>query len=158
MTRVVVAQYRGISTISSAVRFQTRSVWSHSALYNLDTGEVAEALANKNAWTISKSLSENHTPGTVVDLFTVPGLDEDGAWVEALSYEGIPYDYRAIWRFISRRPFADNGRLFCSEGVSMICDHNGVRLQNKPHWEMAPEHVGISPLLKPYQTVLTYVV
>lgn len=153
--KVLIAQFQGISIPSEGVKFQTRSKWSHSALVNTETEQCAEALFGNRGWTISDTIHQNHAPGTVVDLFYVPGLDEEGAWQMALDLEGTPYDHRAIVRFVTRKPFHENGKLFCSEGVAWICREKGVILQHKPDWEMAPEHVGISVAIKYLTTVVT---
>ena len=154
-----IALYQGTSWISRAIRWQTRSLYSHAA-FLADDGSVIEAW--QPCVRMVSSLSEQHNPGTVVDIFEFidPLTDEQDQklWERALEDRGIPYDYVAILRFISRRPEDDraNEKLFCSEQVFSRCQMVGRQLLARTEpWRVPPDWISRSPLLRLAGSVVT---
>jgi hypothetical protein len=120
------AQFKGVSRVSKAIRLLTRSEYSHTALLFDDAawrtaqamgkagwepknlkfmrpGSVVEAWHNPSAVANSPDISTLHSPGTPVDIFR---LNEPFAFAgeEALiryldSIIGIPYAFRDVLRF-----------------------------------------------------------
>jgi uncharacterized protein YycO len=150
-----ILQYKGTSLISWGIRFQTRSKYSHSAIW-LDDGTVVEA------WTHGvrrvDTPSEDHTPNTEVDIFSINyDFDQAKAQLFALDQIGKKYDYWAIPRFISRRDEPADDKWFCSELVAASCHDGGCDLlhPSMPHGHISPRDIGMSPLLVFERTIVT---
>jgi hypothetical protein len=165
-----IALYQGISLISRAIRWQTRSQYSHAALL-LDDGSVIEAwqpevrhvLPCAPGGTVDSlsSLSEQHTPGTVVDIFEFNCAlsEEENLRLEYFAKQdiGIPYDYRGVSRFVTR--FGNGpkrGHLFCSEQVFWRCKQIGRPLLDRTEaWRVPPDWIARSPHLNLTKTITT---
>jgi uncharacterized protein YycO len=137
-----IALYQGKSWISRAIRWQTRSQYSHAA-FLLDDGSVIEAWQPCVRWVIPderaelSALSKQHTPGTVVDIFefVCPLTAEENRKLEYFAKQDVntPYDYRSIIRFLTRKRSAlSKRRLFCSEQVFARCARSGGRCSIVP--------------------------
>ena len=138
-------QYKGISLISKIIRFQTRSLYSHSAL-ELDDGRVIEAW-HKGGVRLLESWDEGHTKGTEIDVYKLPSmLNTREAEKFLFSQLGEPYDFSSVFRFVSHTPAPDNGKWFCSELVLSAVLAGGVTLQHIRHSQASPRDVGMSPL------------
>lgn len=145
--------YRGESWISKAIKWQTRSPYSHAAI-QLDDGSVVEAWHIGGVSHVSGP-GVNHTPGTEIDVFgfsrNVSGrIDHNRATAEAwlLSQVGARYDYRGVLRFVSRRDWPANDAWFCSELVAEFCAILGVQLLDRIPWShVSPAMIGYSPRL-----------
>ena len=109
--------------------------------------------------TLIENLSVNHTPGTKVDLYSTWGLtDKQVKAIEkhAILCEGMKYDFRGVFRFLTRVPSTNNGKLFCSELVAESLLVGDIQLQKRvPVWDMSPKLVGISPVLTHVDTIVT---
>lgn len=141
-----ILQYQGLSLMSRAIRWQTRSAYSHTAL-ELDDGSVIEAWTSgvrhtKTPWT-------DHKKGTVVDFYEIKA-EFDSAFAESWlrSQIGKKYDFQGIVRFMTRRDHPENDSWFCSELALTALDKAGVSLLHLPSAHASPRDVGISPLLK----------
>jgi hypothetical protein len=154
-----IALYQGISLISRLIRWQTRSKYSHAA-FLLDDDSVIEA------WTPCvrhvKSLSAQHTPGTRVDIFSHAeplSLAAQHRLLCLLQDDiGIPYDYQAIFRFLTRQrpPHWIRRRLFCSEQVFQRCQSIGRPLLFRTEaWRVPPDWLARSPVLYLQETIVT---
>lgn len=138
--------YRGKSLISKAIRFQTRSDYSHVAL-ETSTGQVYEA------WHIggvrkNRSFRDGHQEGTEVDVFTsIIPVDEVQAMQFLDKQVGKDYDYRSVLRFLTRREAPEDGKWFCSELVMVVFNLFGTPLLHLEPWAASPRDVCISPIL-----------
>lgn len=155
MTRI--ALYRGTSFESRVIRWVTRSVYSHAAFLLAD-GSVIEAWANGVQH--SPNISSLHSPGTRVDVFrfTDPLDAQKGAGlVELLMTDiGRPYDYKDVFRFITRRAGNPNGRVFCSELVAQRCKDVGRPLfRDTEPWRVPPDWIARTIALAPDGTLVT---
>ena len=164
ISKIFIAQYRGIGPLSMGIEFFTRSKWSHSAIVIKYDDDDDGAFILYEAWgfkgvvkieghTLHEVLSKNHRPITMVDLYTIdlcyPRIDFLDKQV------GKKYDWSLINKFVTRRPAMENDKWICSELVGEFCNRSGNPLQHMPTWKMAPEHVGISPVLEPHSVVRT---
>lgn len=145
-TTPAVLLFRGRGAISALIRWQTRSPFSHAALLMPD-GRIVESW--QGAGVRVKTLAD----WDGVDFFDVPSMT-DFQWSLALDFAlelvGRGYDYRAVARFVSRRPAADNERWFCSELVFAALEAAGVSLLERiDAAAVSPGLLSLSPLLRP---------
>jgi len=137
--------FRGKGPISRAIRWQTRSQYSHAAL-QLPSGAIVES------WQGAGVQYREDVSYANVDAFTVPSMTKD-QWIVAaqfcLSHIGDRYDYRGVFRFLTRvKPRWDN-RWFCSELVFEALQQAGCRLlHNVTSGQVSPAMLSLSPLLK----------
>lgn len=144
LPRCRVLLFRGRGVISTLVRWQTRSIYSHAALL-LPNGQILESW--QGAGVRVRSLSD----WSGVDCFRVQGMTGD-QWGQALRFAyrqiGAGYDYISVARFVSRRNAPDNGRWFCSELVAAALQVAGVQLLARVDpAEVSPAMLSWSPLL-----------
>jgi hypothetical protein len=112
--------YEGIGRVSRAIRWITSSRFSHAA-FLLDDDSVIEA------WVPCvrhvSSLSEQHTPGTTVQImeFAEPLSADENRALQYLAFGdlGIPYDFFGCVHFLTRQKEDkwDAGKIFCSRQV-----------------------------------------
>lgn len=138
--------YQGKSWVSKAIRFQTRSDYSHVAL-EMDDGRVYEA------WHIGgvrllPSFRDGHHPGTPVDVFhPILHTDENAVRPFLDAQVGKKYDFKSVARFLTRRDAPEDGKWFCSELVMVAFNKLEMPLLHTPPWSASPRDVCISPLL-----------
>ncbi len=139
--------FQGKSLISWAIRWQTRSKYSHVAI-QLDDGSVIEAW-HKGGVRHVPSISTLHKKGTSVDIYSIQKpFVSSAAETWLLKQVGKKYDYGAVARFISRRNERADDKWFCSElGVTAV-DKGGCILLNGIASHLSPRDVGLSPRLK----------
>ena len=156
-----ILQYRGHSLVSKAIRFQTRSIYSHSAIQFSDR-KVIEAwhTGGKRPWHGSVRMIESpfdgHSRGTQIDVFSVDSrcdYDEAGIRRRAEEEIGKRYDFGAVARFLSRRDGQKNDKWFCSELVAFLTAHGGLHLLHAPPSKLSPRDIALSPVLF-YETTL----
>lgn len=141
-----VALFKGKGLIGWAIRWQTRSVYSHAALF--DGGELIEAREFKGVRAVG------YVPGADIDLLDVDGItrDQERAAIQfAREQIGKPYDYTMVARFISRRQATrkESGKWFCSELVFAALQAAGITLLARTEaWEVSPGLLARSPYLK----------
>lgn len=146
---IQIALYKGKSTISRLIRWQTRSQYSHAAAL-LDDGSVIEA------WHIggvrhAPSLMANHTPGTQVDIYTVPCAVRQQKVYETflVAQIGKKYDFKSVFRFASHVSARETGKWFCSELVTAALNEANLNpLARINPAEVSPQLLSISPELK----------
>ena len=152
----MIALYRGRSWVSKAIRWQTRSVYSHAA-WVMGDGSVIEAW--QSGVRHVANLSVAHTPKTVVDLFAIPNMiDHYKNHVEKFLLEqlGKSYDYRGVLRFLSRRQGKNPDRWFCSELVAEACNQQWLPLLRRVDSSaVSPGMISYSPYLLYDATVIT---
>jgi len=152
--------YHGKSWVSKAIQWQSRSPISHIAMRRDDVTIEAWhkplpfGKVQKNEGKLSPFVL--HTPGTRIDVFTVPRLDEPGgewiqgrAWSWALSQVGKKYDFRMVLRFVPRmsETKASADKWFCSELVTMAFTVGSYPLLERQSAAfVAPGALYISPL------------
>lgn len=137
--------FRGRGVISTLIRWQTRSGYSHAALL-LPDGQILESW--QGAGVRMRTLAD----WSNVDCFGVEGVTTE-QWRQAVEFAkaqiGAGYDYVSVMRFISRRNAPENGRWFCSELVFAALLFAGVKLLARVEAaEVSPAMVSLSPLLR----------
>lgn len=138
--------FRGRGFISRAIRWQTRSRYSHAAA-RMPDGRIIEAW--QGAGVRVKRLSD----WSDIDAFRVRGMT-GAQWETAIclmrAQLGKAYDYRGVLRFLSRRGPKEDDRWFCSELVFHALHHAGVDLLARVGaGAVSPAMLSWSPLLEP---------
>jgi uncharacterized protein YycO len=147
MSGLRIGLHRADGWVSKAIKWQTRSDYSHASLV-LPDNTVLESMQGRG---VVKYRSVQGC-AEVVDLFSVTALARvhNDALQFALEQLGKPYDYTMVARFISRRPAnrAESGKWFCSELVFAAFAHAGLLLlRDTQAWEVSPELLSKSPYL-----------
>lgn len=137
--------FRGHGMISSLIRWQTRSEYSHAALLLYDGATIIEAWQGAGVRKAQVTNWEN------IDKFEVISPVN---WPLALAFAerqiGKGYDYLQVLRFVSRRGGKLDYKWFCSELVFAAILAGGVRLlRTEEPWRISPGHLALSPLLEP---------
>lgn len=152
------ALYRGTSLVSRLIRWQTRSVYSHAAML-MDDDTVYEAW-HRGGVSHAPTLGFNHSPGTMVELYTFFATDDQLAKIEAFlkSQVGCKYDWLSVIRFVTRFRTTDGSksRWFCSELVFAALDAAGIPPLSRiePHL-ITPRDLGMSPVFEFERTTTT---
>jgi uncharacterized protein YycO len=139
--------FRAGGPIGKLIGWQTRSPYSHAALLDTDGITIIEAMQGHGVRRRPLTLADlKHC-----DVFDVANLTADG-WERALQFAhaevGSGYDYRSIFRFLTRRAAGSDTRWFCSELVFAALQEARVNLLERTHaWAVAPGHLAWSPLL-----------
>ena len=148
------------SLISSLIRWQTGSVYSHVAIAFGDV--VYEAVGE--GFVRSDSIGQRHAPGTLVDLleYKVPILprEEERARACCERMVGAPYDYEMVLSGFTLRycwePKRARRKYFCSEAAYLVgaaMDGDRLLLERCSPWEVSPEDINRSPRLMWLKTV-----
>jgi uncharacterized protein YycO len=141
--------FRGRGAMSMAIRWQSRSIYSHAAI-QLRDGSIIES------WQGSGVQRKILTDWKDIDAFDVVDcperrweLDEEGCEAFLVNQIGKGYDYKSVLRFISRRKGGEPDRWFCSELVYAAIRYAGVDLflRCEP-WRVSPGMLLYSPLLE----------
>jgi len=164
-----IGSFEGRGHISRLIQKQTDHNKSHSCAILRD-GSIVEAChkvgvdhvhkrgLDLQEYDTIKCLSKNHNSGTPVDILGIESTEEQAEVFERflLEQEGEAYDFWAIFRFLTRKPYAENNKWFCSELIAHGLIKAGIHIQERiPSYKMSPKLVDISPLLIPIQTVVT---
>lgn len=147
MNEIKVLIYRRNGFISNAIKWQTRSIYSHAAI--VINGVLIEALEFKGV--IRRDVKESDFKGA--DVFNLPSLSfvQREELKEFLREQiGKKYDYRMISRFITRKgeTKSSKNKWFCSELVFAAFLEAGIELLKltKP-FEVSPGLLSKSPIL-----------
>jgi uncharacterized protein YycO len=139
--------HRSEGWISKAIKWQTRSDYSHASLV-LPDDTVLESIQGRGVVHGRKVESCVEC----VDLFAVKALTRvhNDALAFAISQLGKPYDYTMVARFVTRRTESTRTKekWFCSELVFAAFLHAGLPLlRDTQPWEVSPELLSKSPYL-----------
>ena len=136
--------FRGTGVISAAIRWQTRSPYSHAALRDCD-GTILESWMKGGTRRTTLKSTDN------IDEFRVDGMTPEH-WFKTLqwaaSHIGHPYDFRGVFRFLNRVSKDDPNSYFCSEYVYDAIAY-GFRplLNNILGYQVSPHHLTLSPFV-----------
>jgi uncharacterized protein YycO len=140
--------FKGNSLISKLIRWQTRSEYSHIAI-ELDSGEIIEAWHRGGVQIHScrGGLLDVHEEGTEIDIYSIDTtLAQETVLTQWLKAQvGDRYDFRSVFRFLSRRPASENNRWFCSELAAKAAENVGLELQRAPAHHLSPRDLAMSP-------------
>lgn len=145
--RVLLFRGKGRGPVANMICWQTRSPYHHAALefYNGLNYYIIESYQGKGVQeTTLKSMDG-------VDAFMVKDMGIQQTYeAEAFAQAqlGHRYDYRGVFRFLTRKPAEENGKWFCSELVFAALQAAGINLlQRIDPWAVSPGHLALSPLL-----------
>lgn len=157
---MILALYHGLSPISQIIQRATRSDVSHVAMVDEATGETWEAwhVSDERRWFGGHFRKvptpwTGHDPRTPIDFYGIRGMADDihrrmVGICEEWARRKVPYDYRAILRFLTRSTRSDGAdRLMCSESALIMCRDSGLPILNAEPSRAAPCHVLWSPLV-----------
>jgi len=153
MTMIYVACYKGKSLMSRAIMWLNWSDYSHAALIT-SRGTVIEAWGEgffQGSVREVPFLWSQHKPGTDVDVFEPIDIEPwQCAMVEAMarSQVGKPYDWRGVFRFLSRSTPSVDGAWFCSELVAAAFAAAKFPLLNRVPQKIFPGLIPASPRLR----------
>lgn len=156
MVTVRIALFEGVSVVSRLIRWQTRSSYSHVAAIMQD-GSVIEAW-HKGGVRHVHSLDFLHTPGTLVHIFEVniPDHFQVDYFDFLMLQVGKKYDFRSVFRFITRKRGMSDGKWFCSELVFEALQYaNIVPLRRIQSQDVSPQLLSLSPFLKYKEKIIT---
>src|SRR5688572_25477553 len=147
MTALRIGLHRSSGFVSSLIKWQSRSEYSHASLI-LPDDTVLESMQGRG-------VVQDRTVqscGEVVDIFTVPAFASvhKNALTFAQAQLGKGYDYTMVARFITRKPATrkSSGLWFCSELVFASFAQAGLLLlRDTEAWEVSPELLSKSPYL-----------
>lgn len=147
--------YKGKSFISKLIKWQTFGQYSHAAWWCQD-GTVIEAW-QKDGVQRNDSPATIHIPGTEIDVFAVPGIDEAAVEQFLISQLGKGYDFSAVLRgFTFRLDRDDPDKWFCSELIHRAC-REGLKalLERIIDARVHPTLLSFSPLIEKVGTITT---
>ena len=165
---MLIALYRGTSWTSKAIEWVTRSPYSHAAfllddasalavlalikdgfdcrkLVNVTAGSVLEAWQAGGVRSVA-SLSAQHTSNTTVDVFSftepLTAAEEKRLLRFCVEHIGDPYDWKNVFRFVTRHAAKEDDAWFCSELVSEACKSIARPLFNLTEsWRIPPDWI-----------------
>ena len=146
-----IALHHSSGIVGSLIRWQTRGYYSHASIV-LDSGAVIESREFIGVRQLPRLEPKK---GEVIDLYAFDHTAEQAAAIEEFLKKqiGKPYDYPMVVGFVSRARAEGHesaGKYFCSElAFAGPQKAAGIAFLNRREaWEVAPEHLGWSPLLK----------
>lgn len=130
-----VALYRGHGAVGHLIRWQTRSEYSHASLVYPDADGLPSNLSIESKefhgvrrHEITPDEWEN------IDLFRVVNCTPT-QWRRAFQFAerqlGADYDWRGVFRFVTRLPAYKNDKWFCSELVCAALRYAGCPLLSR---------------------------
>jgi uncharacterized protein YycO len=141
--------FKGRGAMSMAIRWQSRSIYSHTAI-QLNDGSIIES------WQGSGVQHKDLDDWDDIDAFEIVDapdlgveLDTEGCEEFLRAQLGKGYDYTSVLRFVSRRKGGNPDRWFCSELVFAALAHAGVNLLERCEpWRVSPGMLAWSPFLR----------
>lgn len=145
--------FRGTDLISAAIRFQTRSHYSHVAIEQSNwPGAIVESYPGKGVR--RRFVLEDEMKKYDVhryELCAPLAISQECDMIDFLNDQiGKPYDYLGVLRFITRSkdPAVGFSKWFCSELAAEAFKHIGRPLLNvEESWKISPALLAMSPLL-----------
>lgn len=122
MSNLNFVAFYGVSTVSSLIRYFTRSrSYSHIAI-SISKDKLIEAWPHEGGlkqWTDYSSF-DKHTPGTVYEIWSLPVSAECKqfcmSYYNAMAKAKTPYDYKGVLGFVFKKSVKESpDKLFCSE-------------------------------------------
>jgi uncharacterized protein YycO len=154
---VFVQMHRGGGLFSRAIRWFTRSRYSHVSVWFWDAhdphgGTVWEAIEGTGVRVVPADGYRAARQDGRIRLYAL--REPLTAWQQRELHlvfareEGAKYDWLGVFRFVSRRRHAHNSRWFCSELVAHAFHAIGRPLLERTEaWEVQPGDIPRSPVL-----------
>lgn len=144
----MIALYRGVSPASRVIEWVTRGPYSHAA-WVCRNGRVIEA--RFSGVRSVESIDAEHTDGTPVELYEIPGCDAVAAERFLEQQIGKLYDYRTMFGFFTRTHDDNPWAWICSELVFAAIRAGGVDLLKRVEaWKVSPTMLSYSPVIVPF--------
>lgn len=138
--------FTGGDPIAWVVRWQTRSDYSHAAILIPGTNTVVESYPGSG-------VRERELTGRDWErchAFRVEGMTAR-QWEAAVAFcesqLGMGYDWRSVFKFLTRTAAKENGKWFCSELVFKALEKTFRRVLQMSAEYVNPGHLAASPLL-----------
>jgi len=158
--------YKGLSVVSKAIKWQTRSPVSHVAIqrgYGHETQTIEAWHKPFPRGNVHLHQGEGgefklHTPCTEVETYICPQLtnqQEQLMWGWLKSEVGVAYDFRMVFRFLPRWGATEGSedKWFCSELIAAAFEQAHLPLLLRtPSFEVSPGLLRRSPLLSHIRT------
>lgn len=139
--------FTGGDPIAAIVKWQSRSHYSHAALLIPGTNTVVESYPFQGV-RVRKLTPKDWQR---IHAYEVPGMTGrqwEGCIDFARSQCGAGYDWRNVFRFVSRIPARQNHRWFCSELVFEAIAKVYLRILQMDAAYVNPGHLAASPYLR----------
>ncbi len=139
--------FTGGDPIAAVVKWQSRSHYSHAALLIPGTNRVIESYPFKGVRErelTAKDWERVHA----YEITGMTPLQWQGAIQFCQSQLGKGYDWRNVFRFVSRVPARENDRWFCSEIAFRAIEKTFRRILNMEAHYVNPGHIPASPLAR----------
>ena len=152
MPHALIVLFSDHGPVASLIRFQTRSKYSHAAVWSPRRQLLWESRPGTGVRRIT--WTRNQARRSKASFFTVPSMTEAGM-AEAMEWAdrqvGKGYDYLGVLRFLSRETRDNRNRFFCSEFDFEFALRGGVLLlHNIQPYEVSPALLSFSPLMEPF--------
>jgi uncharacterized protein YycO len=136
--------FRGRGLVSSLIRFQTWSKYSHVATM-LDDGSIIEAWPGVG---VHRMLKLPHG-ASGIDFFEplITSHERNTITRFLIAQIGKPYDWRGVFQFVLREHVHTHNRWFCSDLVAAAFNFVDVPLLNLPYYKISPAMVSYSTRL-----------
>lgn len=146
----MIGAYKGKSPTSLTIKLRTWESYTHVSEIREEDGRVIEAWPPRVVE--RPDYHAGHTPGTVIDLFDVPDLNQAqrmSIWISLKREVGKLYDFPGLIGFGTRTAFMQRfDWWFCSELIFQKYRDNGVHLLKRiPAHKVYPGLVVYSPIL-----------
>ena len=149
-----IVTFEGTSLVSKTIGWFTRSGGiSHCGVLDDRTNVYYDAKEGVGVRRIEGRIPGFKGQKVTIFKFITP-IDEWSYKAGILFLEdqvGKPYDYRSVFKFLTRRDGTDIDKWFCSEYVARWAEIVKRRLQNKEFWKVSPYDVYSSPIIYPFE-------
>lgn len=134
--------------LALAIRWQTRSKYSHAAILLPDGKSVVESYPGVGVRTRLLAAED----WAKITPFRVDGFTP-AHWEETIRFAtariGAGYDWVGVIRFLTRKPATVNGRYFCSELAFEAISRAGKQLLRAEPCDVSPAMLALSPFVLP---------
>lgn len=134
--------------LALAIRWQTRSKYSHAAVLMPDGKTVVESYPGVGVRVRRLTVND----WAKITAFRVDGFTA-AHWEEVIRFAtaqiGAGYDWVGVIRFLTRKPATVNGRYFCSELAFEAISRAGKQLLRAEPCDVSPAMLALSPFILP---------
>ena len=139
--------FTGGDFIAWLVKWQSRSHYSHAAILIPGTNRVIESYPGRGVRErelTAKDWEKIHA----YEVSNMTAKQWEGAVQFCTAQLGLPYDWRSVFKFMTRTPAKENGKWFCSELVFKAIEKTYLSLLHMSAEYVNPGHLAASPYLQ----------